>query len=86
MQGLVLNKVKGALKACAIKSPGFGQERHEMMEDLSVITGGKVIGNQSDLDSFSFSDFGTCKRVIVKRTASLFIGTGKQDQEIEKSS
>jgi chaperonin GroEL len=84
MQGLVLNKVKGALKACAIKSPGFGQERHEMMEDLAVITGGKVVGNQSDLDSFSFSDFGTCKRVIVKRTASLFIGTGKQDSEIEK--
>jgi chaperonin GroEL len=50
MQGLVLNKVKGALKICAIKSPGFGQERTEMMQDLSIITGASTLfvgnGNQ----------------------------------------
>ena len=84
MQGLVLNKLKGALKVCGIKSPGFGQERHEMMEDLSVITGGKVVSTQEDFDAFSFSDFGTCKRVIVKRAATLFVGTGKQDAMIKE--
>jgi len=44
MQGLVLNRVKGSLKVCAIKSPGFGQARHEMLEDLSVLTGARVLG------------------------------------------
>ena len=83
MQGLVLNKVKGALKICVIKSPGFGQERTEMMEDLSVITGGKVFGESEDFSDFSFDDFGTCKRAIVKRTSTLFVGHGKQDAAIQ---
>ena len=84
MQGLVLNKVKGALKICAIKSPGFGQERTEMMEDLSAITGGKVFSTSDDFDSFVYSDFGSCKRVIVKRAITLFVGHGKQDEKIQE--
>ena len=84
MQGLVLNKVKGALKICVIKSPGFGQERTEMMEDLSAITGGKVFGSSDDFENFTYEDFGTCKRAIVKRAITLFVGHGKQDEKIQE--
>ena len=84
MQALVLNKVKGSLKICAIKSPGFGQERNEMMEDLAVITSGKVFGESEDFDNFKFDNFGTCKRVIVKRSSTLFVGSGKHDTAINE--
>lgn len=73
MQGLVLNRVKGSLKVCAIKSPGFGQARHEMLEDLSVLTGARVLGEGDDFSSFEFEDFGNCKKVTVKRTSTLFV-------------
>lgn len=80
MQGLVLNRVKGSLKVCAIKSPGFGQARHEMLEDLAVLTGGRVLGEGDDFSSFVYEDFGKCKRVTVKRTNTLFV-TGKNNSE-----
>jgi chaperonin GroEL len=84
MQGIVLNKVKGGLKVCAIKSPGFGQERVEMMQDLSIITGARVINESDDLSEFQFEDFGKCKKAIIKRTSTLFIGYGKNNEEVAK--
>ena len=83
MQGLVLNKIKGALKVCAIKSPGFGQERHEMLEDLSIITGATIVNEQTNLENFTFNDFGECKKIIVKRASTLFVGTGNQTNAIK---
>lgn len=80
MQGLVLNRVKGSLKVCAIKSPGFGQARHEMLEDLAVLTGGRVLGEGDDFSSFTYEDFGKCKRVTVKRTNTLFV-TGQNNSD-----
>jgi chaperonin GroEL len=80
MQGLVLNRVKGSLKVCAIKSPGFGQARHEMLEDLAVLTGGRVLGEGDDFSSFTYEDFGKCKRVRVKRTNTLFV-TGQNNSD-----
>jgi len=84
MQGLVLNHVKGALKNCAIKSPGFGQARHEMLEDIAVLTNGKVFGEGDSFDNFSYEDFGQCKKVIVKRTSTLLV-TGEEDSEAVKN-
>ena len=82
MQGIVLNKVKGGLRVCAIKSPGFGQERVEMMQDLAIITGARVINESDDLTEFTEKDFGKCKKAIVKRTSTLFIGNGNNEKEI----
>ena len=48
LQGLVMNKLKGNLKVCMIKSPGFGNSRYEMMSDLSCITGAKVFGHSDN--------------------------------------
>ena len=57
MQGVVLNRVKGALKVCAIKSPGFGNSRHDMLNDLQAVVGGTVITEAFDMSSFSIEDF-----------------------------
>ena len=73
MQGLVLNRVKGSLQICAIKSPGFGGSRHDLLNDLEAVVGGKVINSSYDMQNFDMSVFGTCKRVIVDRAKTLFI-------------
>lgn len=73
LQGLVLNKVKGALKVSAIKSPGFGATRHELLNDLQSIVGGKVIDASFDMAGFDESMFGTCKRAIIQRASTLFM-------------
>ena len=73
LQGLVLNKVKGALRVAAIKSPGFGATRHELLNDLQAIVGGEVISSSFDMKEFNEKMFGTCKRVIIQRASTLFM-------------
>tara|TARA_R110002124_G_scaffold140298_4_gene304715 strand:+ start:2838 stop:4439 length:1602 start_codon:yes stop_codon:yes gene_type:complete len=73
LQGLVLNKVKGSLRVSAIKSPGFGATRHELLGDMQTILGGKVLNASFDMNDFDNSMFGSCKRVIVQKASTLFI-------------
>lgn len=73
LQGLVLNKVKGSLRVAAIKSPGFGATRHELLNDLQSIVGGEVIDASFDMKEFDESMFGTCKRAIIQRASTLFM-------------
>jgi len=73
MQGLVLNRVKGSLQICAIKSPGFGDARHDLLNDLNSIIGGKVITNSFDMQTFDMSMFGTCKSLIVSKSSTLIV-------------
>jgi chaperonin GroEL len=73
LQGLVLNKVKGSLRVSAIKSPGFGATRHDLLGDMQTILGGKVIDGSFDMSEFKAEMFGTCKRVIVQKATTLFI-------------
>lgn len=73
LQGLVINKTKGNLRVCAIKSPGFGNARHEMLHDLLSITGGTIIDSSFDMKEFSISDFGTCQRIIIHKNSSMLI-------------
>lgn len=84
MQGLVVNRVKGSLKVCAIKSPGFGQARHEMLEDLAVLTGGRVYGEGDDFSAFEYEHFGNCKKVTVKRTSSLFVSNHQNSDALKE--
>src|SRR6056300_1607624 len=67
MQGLVVNRVKGSLRCCAIKSPGFGGSRHDMLLDLESVVGGKVIDTSFDMKTFTADLFGTCKKVIIHK-------------------
>ena len=82
MQGLVLNRVKGSLQVCAIKSPGFGAARHDLLNDLQSIVGGKVINSSFDMQSFSAECFGTCKKVIIKKSSALFINDNDENFEV----
>lgn len=73
LQGLVLNKVKGSLRVCAIKSPGFGAARHDMLLDLQSVVGGTIITQSYDFNDFKIEDFGTCEKVIIHKSMSMII-------------
>jgi len=73
LQGLVLNKTKGALRVCAIKSPGFGNSRHDLLNDLQAVVGGTIVDASFDMNKFSMEDFGTCKKTITHRGNTLLV-------------
>src|SRR5216684_1173401 len=79
---LVVNKLRGTLKVCAVKAPGFGDRRKEMLTDIAILTGGKVISEEVGfkLENAVLSDLGRCKRIVVdKDNTTLVDGHGKQD-------
>ena len=65
----VVNKVRGTLSACAVKAPGYGDRRKEMLEDLAVLTGGRVITEALGikLENIDIADLGQAKRVVVDK-------------------
>ena len=79
MQGLVLNRVKGTLQVAAIKSPGFGGARHDLLLDLQTIIGGKVIDSGFDMTSFELEMFGSCKKIIIHKNKTLVIRDESKD-------
>ena len=85
MQGLVLNRIKGSLQIAAIKSPGFGGARHDLLLDLQTIVGGKVIDGGFDMTSFDMSMFGTCKKIIIHKNKTLVVrDDSKSDSETKE--
>lgn len=78
---LILNKLKGVLNCVAIKAPGFGDRRKELLEDIAVLTGGKVITEElgRKLDSITLDDLGRADRVIADKDNSVIVG-GKGDK------
>ena len=76
---LVVNRLRGTLKCCAVKAPGFGDRRKAMLEDMAVLTGGQVISEELGikLETVSVSDLGTAKRVTVnKENTTIVEGRG----------
>jgi chaperonin GroEL len=83
---IVLNIIRGSLNVCAVKAPGFGDERLEMLEDIAVLTGGKVISEAKgmQLENATLEDLGSAKKVKVTKDKTLIIeGAGKME-DIEK--
>ena len=79
---LVVNKIRGTLKAVAVKAPGFGDRRKAMLEDIAVLTGGQVISEEKGfkLENAQLSDLGTAKKVTVdKDNTTIVEGTGTKD-------
>ena len=77
---LVVNKLRGTLKIAAIKAPGFGDRRKAMLEDIAVLTGGRVISEEAGfkLENTTVTDLGSAKRVVIdKDNTTLIEGTGK---------
>jgi chaperonin GroEL len=78
---LVVNKLRGTLSACAVKAPGFGDRRKAMLEDIAILTGGKLITEDLGikLENVKIEDLGRAKRVTVdKENTTIVEGTGKQ--------
>jgi len=78
---LVVNKLRGTLNACAVKAPGFGDRRKAMLEDISVLTGGKAIMEETGikLEGVRLEDLGRAKRVTVdKDNTTIVDGAGSQ--------
>ena len=76
---LIVNKLRGTIKVCAVKSPAFGDRRKAILEDLAVLTGGRVITEDLGikLETVTTADLGTAKRVIVdKETTTIVEGGG----------
>ena len=82
---LVVNKLRGTFSACAVKAPGFGDRRKEMLKDIAVLTGGEVISEELGikLENIRLEDLGKCKKVVVdKENTTIIEGAGK-GKEIE---
>jgi chaperonin GroEL len=80
---LVVNKLRGTLKVAAVKAPGFGDRRKEMLRDIAILTGGQVISEELGLklENTTLNDLGRAKRVIVdKDNTTIVDGKGKADQ------
>src|SRR5690242_11666427 len=79
---LVVNKLRGGLKVCAVKAPGFGDRRKAMLEDIAIVTGGQVISEDLGikLENVKLNMLGTAKRVTVdKDNTTIVDGAGKKN-------
>ena len=78
---LVVNNMRGILKTCAVKAPGFGDRRKAMLEDMAILTGGNVISEELGLklENVSLKDLGRAKRVdVAKEDTTLIDGAGEK--------
>src|SRR3954447_23026093 len=78
---LVVNKIRGTLQCVAVKAPGFGDRRKAMLEDVAILTGGKVIAEELGikLESITLNDLGKAKRIVVdKDNTTIVDGAGKR--------
>ena len=79
---LVVNRIRGSLKVAAVKAPGFGDRRKEMLEDIATLTGGTVISEEKGLtlEGATLEMLGTCEKVTIdKDNTTMVNGSGKQD-------
>lgn len=79
---LVVNKIRGTLRVAAVKAPGFGDRRKSMLEDIAILTGGRVISEETGfkLENVTVSDLGTAKRVTIdKDNTTIVEGAGSTD-------
>ena len=80
---LVVNKLRGTLKVCAVKAPGFGDRCKEMLQDIAVLTGGQVISEEVGfkLENAVISDLGSAKRIVIdKDNTTIVDGAGEMDK------
>ena len=79
---LVVNKIRGTLKVAAVKAPGFGDRRKQMLQDIATLTGGQVVSEEVGfkLENVVVQDLGQAKRVVIdKDTTTIVDGAGKPD-------
>jgi chaperonin GroEL len=84
---LVVNSIRGIVKVCAVKAPGFGDRRKAMLQDIAILSGGQVISEEVglSLEKASLNDLGNAKRVVItKENTTIIDGAGnKKDIEVK---
>ncbi len=78
---LVVNRLRGTLQVCAVRAPGFGERRRAMLEDIAILTGGRLIAEELGirLENVTLKDLGRAKKVVVdKDTTTIVEGLGKK--------
>lgn len=83
---LILNNMRGTVKVCAIKSPGFGDRKKAMLEDIAILTGGQVISEDLglSLETTTFSDLGFASSIKITRDNTTILGGGGDKDIIQK--
>jgi len=83
---LVINYMRGIIKACAVKAPDFGDRRKEMLQDIAVVTGGRVVSEELglSLSEVTINDLGSAKRVTVDKETTVVIDGGGDSATIEE--
>jgi len=80
---LVVNKIRGSLRCAAVKAPGFGDRRKEMLQDMAILTGGQVIGEELGLklENATMRDLGSARKVVVTKDDTTIIeGAGAKER------
>jgi chaperonin GroEL len=82
---LVVNKLRGTLACCAVKAPGFGDRRKEMLKDIAVLTGGSVVSSELGvkLENITISDLGKAKTISVDKDNTTIVDGGGKKAEIK---
>jgi chaperonin GroEL len=82
---LVVNKLRGVLNICAVKAPGFGDRRKAMLEDIAILTGGKVISEEVGfkLENTTFDMLGQAKKVVTDKDNTTIIDGGGKEADIQ---
>jgi len=82
---LVVNKLRGTLKVAAVKAPGFGDRRKAMLEDIAILTGGKVISEEAGfkLENAIVSDLGTAKKITIDKDNTTIVEGGGEKENIK---
>ncbi len=84
---LIVNNMRGVVKVCAIKAPGFGDTKKDMLQDIATLTGGTVIAEEIglSLEKSTLADCGRAKRVVVTKDTTIIIdGSGKPEDIAER--
>lgn len=86
LQGLVVNKLNVNLRVVAIKAPGYGLHKEELLNDIAVLTGAKLVSPKTGhkLESLSYEDLGSLKKVVVDAKSSTLVATGSTKKSVEK--
>ena len=82
---LIVNQIRGALKCCAVKAPGFGDRRKAMLEDIAVLTGGQVVSEDLGvkLEHVTIEQLGRAKRIVVDKDNTTIIGGAGDRKQID---
>ncbi|MCL1920391.1 MAG: chaperonin GroEL [Kiritimatiellaeota bacterium] len=82
---LVVNKLRGTLQVCAVKAPGFGDRRKAMLEDIAILTGGKMLSEDLGikLENVELSDLGRAKKVTVDKDCTTIVEGGGKTSDIQ---